>query len=222
MSAFVELRDISFTYKKTGFLINGVSLMLHSGQTAVITGGNGSGKTTLGKLIMGIFKPERGSVLVDGVDISKSSLSETAKSIGYVFQNPERQLFCATAAEEIAFSLTHHGESKQDADAHAKALLERFSMDGKADEFPLKFSRGEKQRLALLAVFAMRPRFYILDEPSPGLDEKNKLKLIGMLEEIKSSGAGLCIITHDRQLISALADRVVTMENGSVISDESA
>jgi energy-coupling factor transporter ATP-binding protein EcfA2 len=95
----------------------------------------------------------------DGIDIKKAHLSETAKKVGYLFQNPERQLFCATALQDIAFSLKHAGE-RGDADVHARKLLERFSMQDKADEFPLKFSRGEKQRLALLAVLAMRPLLY--------------------------------------------------------------
>lgn len=222
MSAYIELCDISFGYKKTGFLIDDVSLKLHRGQTAVITGSNGSGKTTLCKLIMGILKPESGSVTVDGRDMSKCSLSDTAKSIGYLFQNPERQLFCATALEEIKFSLKHRGEDDEQAGAHASELLSRFSMRDKADEFPLKFSRGEKQRLALLSVFAMKPPFYILDEPSSGIDEENKSRLFSMIEEIKSGGAGLCIITHDKALKNTLADRVITMRGGKVVSDESA
>lgn len=93
-------------------------------------------------------------------------------------------------------------------------------MRDKAGEFPLKLSRGEKQRLALLAVFAMRPNFYILDEPSSGIDEENKQKLIVMLKEIKRKGAGMCIITHDKTLTEHLADRVITMTEGRIKSDE--
>jgi energy-coupling factor transporter ATP-binding protein EcfA2 len=122
--------------------------------------------------------------------------------------------------EEIAFSLKHRGESEQDAAVHARELLERFSMQDMEEGFPLKFSRGEKQRLAMLAILAMKPIFYILDEPTSGIDEENKRKLIGMLRNVKNEGAGLCIITHDKELIEELSDRVITMENGSVIHDE--
>jgi energy-coupling factor transport system ATP-binding protein len=221
MKAYIDLEDINFTYKKTRFSIDGLSLKLYGGQTAVITGGNGSGKTTLSKIMMGIIRPDGGAVAVDGRDIKKSRLAETAARIGYLFQNPERQLFCSTALEEIAFSLAHRGESKETAAVKADALLARFSMETKANDFPLKLSRGEKQRLALLAVFAMRPRYYILDEPSAGIDEGNKQKLIEMLGEIEESGAGMCIITHDKELIK-LADRVITMDGGRVVRDESA
>lgn len=221
MSAYIELNDIDFTYKKTQFSISGLSLKLFEGQTAVITGGNGSGKTTLSRIMMGIIRPGGGTVFVDGRDIRLSRLAETAAKIGYLFQNPERQLFCQTVREEIAFSLIHRGESKEAAALKAGELLVRFSMEDKADDFPLKLSRGEKQRLALLAVFAMQPEFYILDEPSAGIDEDNKQKLIAMLEEIRKDGAGLCLITHDKELIS-LAGRVITMDGGRVVRDEKA
>ncbi len=219
MRAFIELDDINFTYKKTRFSISGLSLKLYRGQTAALTGGNGSGKTTLSKIMTGIIRPDSGTVTIDGSNIRKNRLAETAAKVGYLFQDPGRQLFCQSALEEIAFSLIHRGESKEAADKKAGELLARFSMEDKADDFPLKLSRGEKQRLALLAVFAMRPKVYILDEPSAGIDGDNKRKLIVMLEEIRDSGAGLCIITHDRQLIK-LAGRVITMDGGRVVRDE--
>lgn len=213
MSAYIELKGVSFGYKKTGFSIKDVSLELYKGRAAALTGCNGSGKTTLGKLIMGILKPDSGSLLVDGQDIRKLRLYETARKIGYLFQNPERQLFCATALEEIAFSL-RHGGTGDGAEQQALKLLTRFSMQERKDDFPLKLSRGEKQRLALLSVFAMEPPYYILDEPTAGLDEENRRELIAMLEEIKSGGAGILIITHDRALIERVADSVITMTGG--------
>ncbi len=222
MKEHIRLSGVSFKYKKTTFAIKDISLTLFCGQTAVIAGASGSGKTTLSKLMMGILAPLSGSVIMDGQDIKKLGLPETAKRSGYVFQNPERQLFCSSAKDEIKFSLKLKGESEKEAEAKAEGLLARFSMQERARDFPLKLSRGEKQRLALLAVFAMKPPYYILDEPSSGIDEQNKAQLVEMLREIKREGAGLCIITHDKALTESLADRVLTMEGGRVVSDESA
>lgn len=216
MIPYIELSGINFGYKKTGFSINDVSLELYKGQIAALTGINGSGKTTVGKLIMGILKPDSGSLRIDGKDAAKMRLPETARRIGYLFQNPERQLFCATALEEIKFSLQHKGEDEQAAHRRALELLCRFSMQDRSGDYPLKLSRGEKQRLALLSVFAMDTPYYILDEPTAGLDEENRLTLLKMLEEIKESGAGLCIITHDKALIERSADKVITMTQGRI------
>ena len=220
MSTYIELDCVNYGYKKTGFSINNVSFKLFGGQTTALTGGNGSGKTTLSKLMIGILKPDSGSVFVDGQNIKKCSLPSMAKKIGYFFQNPERQLFCETALEEIKFSLLHAGEDETTAETKAKKLLSRFSMLERSADFPLKLSRGEKQRLALLAVLAMKPAYYILDEPSSGIDGENKEKLIEMLKELKQSGAGLCIITHDKALSASLADRVVVMSQGRITDEQ--
>ena len=216
MRTYIELKNVSYAYKKTGFSIKDVSFALGRGETTVLSGGNGSGKTTLSKLMMGILKPDSGHVLIEGGDTKKMALHETAKRIGYLFQNPERQLFCSTVLEEITFSLRHAGADAASAQQKAAALLAQFSMGAHADDFPLKLSRGEKQRLALLAVFAMDPPYYILDEPSSGIDSENKQKLIGMLEDIRSNGAGLLLITHDKELKERLADRVITVAEGRV------
>lgn len=216
MSAYIKLSGVNFVYEKTGFSISDVSLELCRGKATALTGCNGSGKTTLGKLIMGILKPDSGSIFVDGQDIKKLRLFETAKKIGYLFQNPERQIFCATALEEIMFSLQHSGEDRQEAERHALELLARLAMRGRKDDHPLKLSRGEKQRLALLCVFAMDPPYFILDEPTAGLDANSKCELISMLDELKDSGVGILIITHDRELIERAADSVITMSGGRI------
>lgn len=217
MNAYIELNNVRFGYKKTGFTIDGASLALYGGQATALMGATGSGKTTLSKLMMGILKPDSGSVAVDGRNIQKAGLPWVAKKVGYLFQNPERQLFCETALEEIKFSLRYAGEAEAPIDAKARALLSRFSMLERAEDFPLKLSRGEKQRLALLAVLATQPAYYILDEPSSGIDEENKEKLVAMLEELKRSGAGVLFITHDRALADRLADRVVVMSQGRIL-----
>jgi energy-coupling factor transport system ATP-binding protein len=222
MQKAISLAHVGFGYKKTSFLIEDLSLDFFLGETAVLTGRNGSGKTTLSKLMIGILKPDKGDIFIDGNNIKKRSLAENAKTAGYLFQNPERQLFCNTVLEEVAFSLKQKGFDEAAAGERALELLGEFSMEDKADAHPMKLSGGEKQRLALLAVFAMEPKYYILDEPSSGIDRENRQKLFQMLRRLKTTGAGLCIITHDGELTEALADRIVRMEKGRVVRDEKA
>lgn len=216
----ISLENVSYQYSKTFFRVENVSLKLEKSQTTVITGHNGSGKTTLAKLIMGILLPEQGKVCYGNKDAIKMRLFERAIHIGYCFQEPDKQLFCATALEEVMFSLRLRGLNEDQAEENARELLQRFSLLEKTDAFPLKMSAGEKRRLALAAIFAIQPDYYILDEPTIGIDAENKGKLIEYLTEIKQKGAGLIIITHDSRLIKTLADRIITMEKGQ--TDESA
>lgn len=220
MKEYISLNDISFGYKKTGFRIDNLSLKLYTGETTILVGKNGCGKTTVSKLIMSILKIDSGEICLDGESIRKKPLAEIAKCVGYLFQQPERQLFNRTALEEITFSLNLNGLGEQESIQTAKDLLEKFDLKDKEQEYPLKLSRGEKQRLALAAVFAMKPNYYILDEPSSGLDSENKQILISLLKQLKKQGAGLLIITHDREMIKSLADRLITMEEGGVSKDE--
>jgi len=222
MRKAISLERVSFGYKKTAFHIDDLSLDFYCGETAVLTGRNGSGKTTLSKLMIGILKPDKGDIFIDGSNIKKHSLAQNAKSAGYLFQNPERQLFCNTVLEEIIFSLRQTGLDEPAARIRAEELLKQFSMEDKAASYPLKLSGGEKQRLALLTVLAMEPKYYILDEPSSGIDRDNKQILTDMLNRLKAAGAGLCIITHDEELIESLADRKISMEKGRVVRDEKA
>lgn len=220
MIPFIELKNVNYRYKKTGFEITDMSLKLFKEQCTILRGRNGSGKTTLSKLIMGIIEAQSGSIIVEGQDIHKNNLSDNARKIGYLFQNPDRHFFCSTAKEEIKFSLLHNGYNQSQAEEKANKLLERFGLSDKANSFPLKLSGGEKQRLALLAVFAANPPFYILDEPISGIDKGMKSSVIDMLKQFKSSGNGLCIITHDKTITQKLSDRVITMDAGRVIADE--
>jgi len=240
MNEMIRLDNVSFGYKKaastvkTAFYLSEITLDLFRGEAVVLAGRNGSGKTTLSKLMIGIFKPDKGDVFVDGYNLKKRTLAQTAKSAGYLFQNPERQLFCNTVLEEVMFSLRHTGIYQKDADQDAvqpalaeasaiekaKSLLAQFSLSEKEASYPLKLSGGEKQRLALLTILAMELEYYILDEPSKGLDEGNREILIEILAGLKRAGKGLCIITHDAALAGSLADRRILMEKGRVVRDE--
>lgn len=220
MNEIIRLEKISYGYRKSDFHIQELSLNFFCGETVVLTGHNGSGKTTLSKLMIGILKPEKGDVFIDKVNIKKSTLAQNAKKVGYLFQNPERQLFCSSVREEILFSLRQTGLKDDEADLKMEELLDKFNMGGIKDSYPLKLSGGEKQRLALLTIFAMQPRYYILDEPSKGLDKNNRQILMQILREIKGQGMGFCIVTHDKELVECLADRRIVMEKGRVLTDE--
>lgn len=217
MTPYISLNNVAFGYEHTGFALHGISLDLHQGQTVVITGQNGSGKSTLAALMMGLIKPHSGTIRYRGSDGKSISLPNKAKSIGYGFQNPDKQFFCLSALEEIAFSLRQTGQYEAAAIDNAHRLLGCFGMQHKADSLPQKLSDGEKRRLALLAVFALDRPYYILDEPTAGLDVNSRQMLFDWLAGYKQRGTGLCIITHDEALIRELGDKTVRMSNGRLL-----
>jgi energy-coupling factor transport system ATP-binding protein len=200
-------------------VIDGLSIKLYKEQFTAITGPNGSGKTTLGKLMTGILKPQEGYVYISGKNSADMKLGEIGQRIGYLFQNPGLQIFAPTVREEITFALELKGYSKDVIDKEANRFMKDFDLLHLKDAFPFKLSRGEKQRLAIAAVLVNRPGFLVLDEPTTGLDIKRRRALSDMLINLKEKGIGMAVISHDRDFIRRLADRVIKMDGGEVVED---
>ena len=208
--SFIEIDGVSFSYKKTGFNLYIESLKLEQDEITHICGRNGSGKTTLARLVMGILKPDSGTVFVDNINIAKQTLAQNARKIGFLFQNPARQLFCNTVLDEVMFSLK--GQNAKD---EAMRWLVAFGLEDKCGAHPLTLSVGEKQRLALACVLAIKPKYLILDEPTSSLDTESRNILISLIKALKDKGIGMSIITHDDAL-ETLRDRSIAIENGRV------
>ncbi|MGV8905789.1 MAG: energy-coupling factor ABC transporter ATP-binding protein [Acetobacterium sp.] len=220
MNGYIELKDVSYTYPKSGFSIKKLNLSLKQGEITGIIGSNGSGKTTIGKIMMGIVKPTAGAIEIDGLDASSLKLSDRGAKIGYAFQNPDRQLFAASVFEEITFPLEIKGMSKCEAKKKAEALLYKFDLWQLKGRIPMRLSRGEKQRLVLASILAQKPGYLILDEPSTGLDRDRRQLLYCLLKNLSNEGIGMAVITHDLQFIKEYTDRIITMGEGRVIKDD--
>jgi len=213
----IEARGLSFEYPG-GFRLHGVDFAMGSkeavnaGEVVGLTGANGSGKTTLGKLLCGLLKPRGGAVLFDGEDTAKWSLGRRGQRIGYLFQEPARQLFAPTVLEELTFTQELQGVSPEEARARAAELLERFELEGLKERGVLTLSRGEQQRLAICGLLLNRPGALVLDEPTTGLDARRKAILAGVIREAARDGTSVLLISHDMQFVRANAQREVKME----------
>lgn len=187
------------------------------GVITALAGDNGVGKSTLARIIMGILKPAAGSIYVDGSCIDNHSVAERGRLIGYAMQNPSKQIFSKTVIEEVEYGLTNL--NLEDTGETAAGYLEMFGLSHKAEEFPFTLSHGEKQRLVLASILAMKPRYLILDEPTAGLDIRHKQVLGEILrdiavpsEEKNCLGCGVIVISHDRKFVEEYCDNIKIMK----------
>jgi len=218
----LKLENVRFAYpNKFGEL--GFELIVENfspGLCTAVLGENGSGKTTLGKLIVGILRPDSGRVLYNGEDIANWRLGKIGKRAGYLFQEPSRQIFAPRPIEEIAFPLELRGVSKMEAEKKARDLLIEFGLENIADSTTFTLSRGEKQRLAIAAVMACEPKFFVLDEPTTGLDKLQRGVLSELLKKLISRNIGVLIISHDRVFVEELGADIRFMKGGRFVDGE--
>ena len=209
----IETVNLTFQYPNTKFRLGGVNFSMEAGECVALTGPNGSGKTTLGKLLCGLLKLRSGAVLFDGEDTANWSLGRRGQRIGYLFQEPARQLFAPTVLEDLIFTQILQGVSQQEAGARAMELLARFELDALAGRGTLTLSRGEQQRLAICGLLLNKPGALVLDEPTTGLDARRRDILAGAMRECLNDGVSVLLISHDKAFVKASAQREVRMED---------
>ncbi len=188
-------------------------------EIVALVGQNGSGKTTLVKHFNGLLKPTKGRVTVDGMDTREHTVAELSKIVGYVFQNPEHMFFEENVFREVAFGPRNLGLSEDEVERRVRWALKTVNLEGYEDRAPYSLSGGEKQRLAIACVLAMKPRYLILDEPTTGLDARNAAGVIKTIRELREGGHGILLITHDMDLVLELAERVVLLHEGRKVFD---
>ncbi len=216
----ITLHNVSFGYKKGETVIKNINLNIQGGICTAIIGPNGSGKTTLGKLMAGILKPNEGKVLVGGLDTREVDLCIIGEKIGYLFQEPERQIFAPSVREELAFVMELKGLDKGLIESKVDDTLEQFQIKELEKAFPFQLSRGEKQRLAIASIMINNPPFFILDEPTTGLDIERKGILSTLIGNLLKNGIGMVIISHDRAFVKKHGQRVISMLEGEIGYDE--
>ena len=201
--------------------LSDVSFTIEKGEFTGIIGHTGSGKSTLIQQLNGILKPDSGSILIDGVDITQKDvkLSEIRKQVGLVFQYPEYQLFEETVSLDIAFGPSNLGLTKEEAELRVREAMELvgLSYEQLKDRSPFELSGGQKRRAAIAGVLAMKPKVLILDEPTAGLDPKAHDDIIRMLEEIhRHEKNNIILVSHNMSDVAEAADRIIVMDRGQI------
>jgi len=215
----IEVQDVYFKYPSGVEALKGVSLTIQNGEFLAIMGENGAGKTTLVKHFNGLLKPTAGKVLVDGVETTKVSVATLARKVGFVFQNPDHQLFSETVEEEIAFALKNFGFSQDVIEKRVTWALNLLGLAQYRKTSPFMLSGGERKRVALASVLAWDPKILILDEPTIGQDYQQKEKLRQFILQLKAQEKTVVIVTHDVEFVAECNPRVVLMRGGKIVAD---
>ncbi len=215
----IEVRDVHFTYPNGVEALRGVNLRIKDGEFVAIMGQNGAGKTTLVKHFNGLLKPTKGDVLVDGVNTKDVSVATLAKNVGFVFQNPDHQLFCETVEEEVAFALKNFGFNEKTIKKRVTWALNLLGLTRYRKNSPFMLSGGERKRVALASVLAWDPKMLILDEPTIGQDHGQKEKLRHLIMQLNTQGKTVVIVTHDIEFVAECNPRVILMMEGKIVAD---
>lgn len=216
----VQFENVTFGYDVERSVLHGINLTIRRGDIIAVLGPNGAGKTTLVKHAIGLLKPKGGRVLVNGKDTHQSSVAEIANMLGYVFQSPSHMLFAPSVAEELAFgpkNLRHPAEQIKTDVARA---VEIVNLQGYEETPPLSMSFGQQKRVSIAAVLAMRSRILVMDEPTAGQDYKNYMNFMDAIIQMPGFEA-ILFITHDVDMAVVYANRVLMVNNGTLVADGS-
>jgi len=211
----LEVRDLEYMYEDGTKALYGVNFELHKGEVLALLGTNGSGKTTVAKILNGIYRPTGGTVHVLGQDVAKRSVrSQLPRHVGYVFQNPDHQIFTRKVCDEIAYGLKNLELPEAEIERRTEEALASVGLEDMAEEDPLFLGKGQRQRLAVASILAMQPEIIIVDEPTTGQDYRMVCGIMDLLETLHQQGNTVLIITHDMTLVANYCQRVVVLLNG--------
>jgi energy-coupling factor transport system ATP-binding protein len=215
----IEIKDLHFTYPAGVEALRGISLNIDSGEQVAIVGQNGAGKTTLVKHLNGLLLPTRGQVLIGDWDTTRHSVAKLAKRVGYVFQNPDEQLFSKNVGLEVAFGPRNLGFNGEQVQALVKDALEMTELSDKTETNPYDLSPTWRKMVALASVIAMDTPIVIFDEPTTGQDVMNITRIAHVIKTLRERGKTVITITHDIDFCAENFERVTAMAQGKVLLD---
>jgi len=219
----VTTNNCWYTYNGQNYVLSGIDFRLGKGELVGMAGENGSGKTTLVKHFNGILRPSKGSVTVFGKDTTRISMARLSADVGYVWQNPNQQIFARTIREEIEFGPRNLHRffrqiTSEEVDTRVEEALEKFGFKQRAESSPYSLTYGERKFLCIASIWAMRPRLFIIDEPTTGVDPSTANKLREIIEELHREGCTVVTISHDIHFLTFF-HRLVIMHDGKILLD---
>ena len=215
----IQFKNVVSSYDGVTPILKDVSFTIDDGDFVAFVGTNGAGKSTTMRLCNGLLKPDSGEVLIDGMPTTRLRTSELARRVGFLFQNPDRQICCGTVKEELLFGFTAQGGVTPEAEERVDAIIREFGFDPEAE--PYLLNRGTRQLLALASIIVLETPVIILDEPTTGLDYRECMKVMEVIERLHKQGTTVIMVCHDMEIVADFADRVIVMTGGKVIDQGS-
>jgi len=219
----IEVKNLSYLYPDGTKALNKINFKVEKGEMVSLLGNNGAGKSTLFLHFNGIFEPSSGEVIVNEKTLKydKKSLLEVRQKIGIVFQNPDDQLFAPTVEEDVAFGPLNIGLNQEETKKRVTFALKKVGMEGYEKKPPHHLSGGQKKRVAIAGIIAMKPETMVLDEPTSGLDPKGASNILKLLYELNNEGMTIIISTHDVDLVPLYSSKVHIIKEGEIIKEGS-
>lgn len=212
----LEVRGLSFRYPDGYPALDGAAFHIHPGERVALLGPNGAGKTTLVLHLNGILRPQAGTVRVAGLEVDDEHLMEVRRRVGLVFQDHDDQLFMPTVRQDVAFGPANFGLRGAELEDRVVDALDAVGMRDVADRAPHHLSLGQRRRVAVATVLAMRPEILVLDEPSSNLDPASRRELVGILQSLDIT---MLMVTHDLPYALELCSRALVMSHGRIVAD---
>ncbi len=210
----IDLKSISFSYPGRGRVLDRLDFALGRGERLGLIGPNGSGKSTFLHLLMGLLKPDSGTIRIFGKTMAgEKDFRQARQRLGFVFQNADDQLFCPTVIEDVAFGLLNMGKTPEEAVLLSRQMLKALNLNGFEDRITYKLSGGEKKLVSLATVLVMEPEVLLLDEPTTGLDEETVARTIEVLNNLE---IGYVVVSHEFDFLARTTRDIFAMRDGQI------
>lgn len=217
---FLDINGLRFSYPNGETVLEDIDLTIRSGEMVALLGENGAGKTTLLKHLIGLLEQDEGTIRFKGKAVTGKNMQKVRRAIGFVFQNPDDQLFNPTIREDVAFGPLNMGLDEKDVAKRVRKALRTVELDHRIERAPHELSFGEKKLACLAGILAMDPDVLVLDEPTSNLDPRSRKRVVSLLRKLnKEQGRTILFCTHNVNIVPELAERVVVLHKGRIILD---
>jgi len=213
----IQCKDLEHTYPNGVRALRGINLEINKGEMIAIIGQNGSGKTTLVKHFNGLLMPTGGDLMVNGIPTSDQGIFKLGQRVGYVFQNPDHQIFSEFVFDEVAFSPRLRNIPEDEVKERVSEALEAVGLVGYEQEDPFSLTKSGRQRVAVASVLTIQPEVLILDEPTTGLDYKEQRSMMDMVKRLNERGSTTIFVTHHMWVVAEYAQKVIVVKDGKIL-----
>ncbi|MDR2259018.1 MAG: energy-coupling factor ABC transporter ATP-binding protein [Treponema sp.] len=219
MEPAIQIDNVSYSYDSENNSIEDINLTIEDNEFVAIIGQNGAGKSTLLKNLTGLLRPAKGEIYIRGKNTRAMSVSLISTEIGFVLQNPDRQLFASTVYDEVAYALINAGMSQEDIKSRIRESLEVVGISAMADMFPPALSKGDRAKVVIASVLAMGSKTIILDEPTSGQDYRSCHQIMDIIRNLHRKGHTIIFVTHNMSLVAEYARRTIVMMQKHILWD---